>query len=128
ESRTVRFNVADGQTQDLGRIVLGVDADALAEVVVVGSGLIDLERDRNTPIAVSTIGRTEIQAKAVGNVELTEAMKNTHSVYVSNQAGGFGDSQMFLRDFKQSNTAYLLKGQPINGMEDGNMYWSNWSG
>src|SRR5690606_42073289 len=42
ESRTVRFNVADGQTQDLGRIVLGVDADAVADVVVVGSGLIDV--------------------------------------------------------------------------------------
>ena len=26
------------------------------------------------------------------------------------------------------NTAYLLNGQPINGMEDGRMYWSNWSG
>ena len=128
ESRSIRFNVTGGQTQDLGRIVLGVDADALAEVVVVGSGLIDLERDRKTPIAVSTIGRTEIQAKAVGNVELAEAMKNTPSVYVSNQAGGFGDSQMFLRGFDQTNTAFLLNGQPINGMEDGRMYWSNWSG
>src|SRR5690606_37563655 len=49
------------------------------------------------------------------------------SVYVANQAGGFGDSEMFLRGFDQSNTAFLLNGQPINGMEDGNMYWSNWS-
>src|SRR5690606_26985928 len=23
---------------------------------------------------------------------------------------------------------FLLNGQPINGMEDGLMYWSNWSG
>ena len=22
----------------------------------------------------------------------------------------------------------MLNGQPINGMEDGKMYWSNWSG
>ncbi|HZH69942.1 MAG TPA: TonB-dependent receptor, partial [Flavobacteriaceae bacterium] len=61
-------------------------------------------------------------------VEFTEVMKNTPSVYVSNQAGGFGDSQMFLRGFEQVNTAFLLNGQPINGMEDGRMYWSNWSG
>lgn len=128
ERRTIRFNVTAGQTQNLREIILNPDPDALAEVVIVGSGLIDLERDRQTPIAVSTIGRNEIQAKAVGNVELTEAMKNTPSVYVSNQAGGFGDSQMFLRGFNQSNTAFLLNGQPINGMEDGNMYWSNWSG
>jgi len=33
-----------------------------------------------------------------------------------------------MRGFDQSNTAFLLNGQPINGMEDGKIYWSNWSG
>jgi iron complex outermembrane receptor protein len=87
-----------------------------------------LAEDRETPVAVSTIRGKDIQLKAAGNVEFGEAMKNTPSVYVSNQAGGFGDSQIFLRGFDQTNTAYLLNGQPINGMEDGRMYWSNWSG
>lgn len=113
--------------QDLGNINLSID-NSLEEVVVVGSGIIDLAEDRQTPIAVSTITAAEIQTKAVGNVEFPEVMKNTPSVYVSNQAGGFGDSQMFLRGFDQTNTAFLLNGQPINGMEDGRMYWSNWSG
>src|SRR5690606_30347934 len=112
---------------DLGSINMVTD-NSLDEIVIVGSGIIDLAEDRETPIAVSTVTATEIQAKAVGNVEFPEVMKNTPSVYVSNQAGGFGDSQMFLRGFNQSNTAFLLNGQPINGMEDGNMYWSNWSG
>src|SRR5690606_41594748 len=35
---------------------------------------------------------------------------------------------MRVRGFEQDNTAFLLNGQPINGMEDGLMYWSNWSG
>ena len=99
----------------------------LSETVIIGKGIIDLEEDRQTPVAVSTIKKEEIQDKAVGNVEFPEIMKNTPSVYVANQAGGFGDSEMFLRGFEQSNTAFLLNGQPINGMEDGNMYWSNWS-
>ncbi len=99
----------------------------LSETVIVGKGVIDLEENRKTPVAVSTITKQEIQDKAVGNVEFPEIMKNTPSVYVANQAGGFGDSEMFLRGFDQSNTAFLLNGQPINGMEDGNMYWSNWS-
>lgn len=99
----------------------------LSETVIVGRGIIDLEEDRKTPVAVSTITRQEIQDKAVGNVEFPEILKNTPSVYVAGQQGGFGDSKMFLRGFDQSNTAYLLNGQPINGMEDGNMYWSNWS-
>lgn len=99
----------------------------LTETVIVGKGIIDLEEDRKTPVAVSTITRQEIQDKAVGNVEFPEILKNTPSVFVGGQQGGFGDSKMFLRGFDQSNTAYLLNGQPINGMEDGNMYWSNWS-
>ena len=99
----------------------------LSETVIVAKGIIDLEEDRKTPVASSTIMRQEIQDKAVGNVEFPEAMKNTPSVYVANQAGGFGDSEMFLRGFDQTNTAFLLNGQPINGMEDGKMYWSNWS-
>ncbi|CAM3324785.1 TonB-dependent receptor [Aequorivita lipolytica] len=123
----VPFKIVNG-TANLGTVKITVDSDALEEVVIVGKGIIDLAKDRQTPIAVSTISAAEIQAKAVGNVEFPEVMKSTPSVYVSNQAGGFGDSQMFLRGFDQTNTAFLLNGQPINGMEDGRMYWSNWSG
>lgn len=122
-AKTVKFN---GDT-NVGTINLYPD-NTLDEVVVVGTGVIDLAEDRETPVAVSTIRGKDIQLKAAGNVEFGEAMKNTPSVYVSNQAGGFGDSQIFLRGFDQTNTAYLLNGQPINGMEDGRMYWSNWSG
>lgn len=115
-------------TMNLGQIGLQPDADALSEVVVVGHGIIDMASDRQTPIAVSTITAADIQSKGIGNVEFPEIMKSTPSVYVSNQSGGFGDSQMFLRGFDQTNTAFLLNGQPINGMEDGKVYWSNWSG
>lgn len=115
-------------TQNVGTVSLMPDAEQLEGVVVIGKGVIDLEEDRKTPIAVSTVTAAEIQAKAVGNVEFPEVIKNTPSVYVSNQSGGFGDSQMFLRGFDQRNTAFLLNGQPINGMEDGRMYWSNWAG
>ena len=121
----VPFNEA---TKNLGTIKITIDSDALDEVVIVGRGIIDMAHDRQTPIAVSTITSAEIQAKAIGNVEFPEAIKSTPSVYVSNQSGGFGDSQMFLRGFDQTNTAFLLNGQPINGMEDGRIYWSNWSG
>jgi hypothetical protein len=108
-----------------GAISLGPDAYGLDEVVV--TGRMDIVRDRRTPVAVSTVNNAELQAKGVGNVELVEAIKNTPSVYVSSQTG-FGDSEMFLRGFNQINTGFLFNGQPINGMEDGRMYWSNWSG
>lgn len=95
---------------------------------IVVTGVMDIVQDRRTPVAVSTITAAEIQSKSSGNVELTEIAKATPSVYVANQSGGYGDSEVFTRGFDQTNTAFLLNGQPINGMEDGKMYWSNWSG
>ncbi len=122
----VSYTLSDG-TANLGALTLAPDADALAEVVIVGKGIIDLASGRRTPIAVSTISAEEIQLRSAGNVELVEAISFTPSAYVSGQTG-FGDSQFFLRGFDQTNIAILLNGQPVNGMEDGRVYWSNWSG
>ncbi len=128
QTLTVPFNFANSSTVELGDLQLRPDDNALDQVVIVGKGVVDLEADRKTPIAVSTVTREQIQLRAAGNVEFPQIVKNTPSVYVSNESGGFGDSQIFVRGFDQSNTAFLLNGQPINGMEDGKMYWSNWSG
>lgn len=122
-TKTLTFN---GNT-NLGTVVLESDASQLEEVLIVGRGIIDLAKDRRTPIAVSTLTAAEIQDK-VGTSDITQTLVNTPSVYVTGQAGGFGDSKMSVRGFTQDNTAFLLNGQPINGMEDGLMYWSNWSG
>ncbi len=122
--QTILINVAEGTT-DAGTISLKPGFAGMEEVVI--TGVMDIVRDRRTPVAVSTITTAEIQAKA-GNVEFPELMKNTPSIYVAGQAGGYGDSEVFTRGFDQTNTAFLLNGQPINGMEDGKMYWSNWSG
>ncbi len=123
----VKQTIAFSGDQNLGTVSLVTD-NTLQEVVVIGTGIIDLAEGRETPVAVSTIQGIDIQLKTAGNMEFGESFKNTPSVYVSDQGGGFGDSQIFLRGFDQTNTAYLLNGQPINGMEDGRMYWSNWSG
>jgi hypothetical protein len=126
ETKTVSYTIT-ANSLNLGNIVVSPDAGQLDEVVVVGRGIIDLAKERKTPIAVSTIKAAEIQAK-VGTADVTQAMVNTPSVYVAGQSGGYGDSRITVRGFQQDNTAFLLNGQPINGMEDGKMYWSNWSG
>ncbi len=125
-SRKVPFTLVNGKA-DLGNVPMTEDANSLGEVVIIGTGVIDLAGGRNTPVAVSTIKADEIQERVAGNVELTQALKNTPSVHVSGQSG-FGDSQFYLRGFDQTNIAVLLNGQPVNGMEDGRVYWSNWAG
>lgn len=123
----VKQNVSFSTTGNVGTISLQPDAEELEGVVVVGTGIIDLATDRQTPIAVSSVPVKIIQEK-IGTQDVTMTLVNTPSVYVSGQAGGFGDTNMRVRGFDQDNTAFLLNGQPINGMEDGLMYWSNWSG
>ena len=104
-----------------------MDLEELEEVLLVGGGVIDLAEDRKTPVAVSTITGEEIQKK-IGTQDITMTLANTPSIYVAGQSGAFGDTRIAVRGFGQDNTAFMLNGQPINGMEDGKMYWSNWSG
>ena len=126
-TKTVNFNTNGANEINLGTIYINQDEQSLSEIVVMARGVIDVADGRRTPIAVSTIKGIEIEEK-VGTGDITKMMVNTPSVYVTSESSGFGDTQMYTRGFDQSNTAFLLNGQPINGMEDGNMYWSNWSG
>ncbi|WP_181816270.1 TonB-dependent receptor [Empedobacter falsenii] len=101
---------------------------SLVETLIIGKGVIDLAEDRKTPVASTTITKEQIERSTGGGDDITKAFVNTPSVYVAGQSGGFGDSRVVTRGFDQSNTAFLLNGQPINDMESGRVYWSNWSG
>ena len=107
-------------------VELEPESNVLGEVVVT-SGVIDVAKVRETPVAVSTISPAEIALK-VGNQEFPEIMNKTPGVYATKQGGGYGDSRISLRGFDQRNTSFLINGQPVNDMENGWVYWSNWQG
>jgi len=112
--------------QERQQVLDTVVAQELQEVVVT-SGVITVAKDRKTPIALSTISAADVQLK-VGNLEFPEIMNNTPGVYATKQGGGYGDSRITLRGFDQRNTSFLINGQPVNDMENGWVYWSNWQG
>ena len=114
------------EAQNLESIDSLFNSETLDEVVVT-SGVIDIAKVRETPIAVSTISPSEITLKT-GNLEFPEIMNNTPGVYATKQGGGYGDSRLSLRGFDQRNTSFLINGQPVNDMENGWVYWSNWQG
>ena len=109
------------QTQEKDSIA----TTTLSEVVVMG-GVIDLAEDRQTPIAVSRVEAADIE-RLGGQFDLISTIKTTPSIHVRNGTG-FGDEYMYLRGFDQTNTAFLINGQPVNSAEDGRVFWSNWSG
>lgn len=124
-SKTIPFTIVNGQA-DLGTIVLSDEGNVLGEVVIT-STVIDVAKDRKTPVAVSTIKASEIKEK-LGNQEFPEMLANTPSVYATKSGGGFGDSRINIRGFDQRNIAVMVNGVPVNDMENGSVFWSNWAG
>jgi outer membrane cobalamin receptor len=110
---------------NLGTIQLEEDGNILEEVVL--KGLVDVAKDRQTPVAKSTIKAAEIQDK-LGSQEFPEIFNNTPSVYATKSGGGFGDARINIRGFSQENIAVLINGVPVNDMENGRVFWSNWAG
>jgi len=121
ETKTIDFNGAT----NFGAISLMPSAEALSEVVV--TGVVDFAKDRETPVAVSTIKAAEI-VERLGSQEFPEILMTTPSVYATKQGGGFGDARINIRGFDQRNTAVMINGMPVNDMENGWVYWSNWAG
>jgi len=114
---------ATGTEMDLGVIELESNVIGLGEMLVIAS----FARDRQTPVAVSRIEPKLIEEK-LGSKEFPEILKTTPSVYATKAGGGFGDSRINLRGFESNNIGVLINGIPVNDMESGRVYWSNWAG
>nr|WP_320117986.1 carboxypeptidase-like regulatory domain-containing protein [uncultured Marinifilum sp.] len=115
--------IALSGAQDLGKIKLESDAVGLNEVSVMAS----IVTDRQTPVSVSTVSTDVIENK-LGTQEFPEILKSTPSIYTSKEGGGFGDATVYVRGFDSNNVGVLINGIPVNDMESGKVYWSNWAG
>lgn len=82
---------------------------------------------RETPVAFTEVKGTEIQTK-LGSRDLPQVLNVTPSLYSSAQGGGAGDANLVVRGFNQRNIAIMINGVPVNDMENGWVYWSNWAG
>lgn len=114
---------AKGQQLNLGRIALQADAVMLKDVVITSSVAVA----RKTPVALSTVDPVFIEEK-LGTQEFPEILKSTPGVYATKNGGGYGDSKINMRGFQAANIGVMINGVPVNDMEWGGVYWSNWAG
>lgn len=119
-SRTIKVRKAGDQ----GVIELESEAVTLSDVTITGQMAVQ----RKTPVAVSQVTALEIEDKLMGNTEFVDVLKNTPGVHYNREGGGWGDSEIYMRGFDNTNVAVLVNGVPMNGMEDSKVYWSNWQG
>ncbi len=95
----------------------------LKEVEIVA----DVAKARETPVAFSTIKPAKLDEQLAGQ-DLPMILNSTPGVYATQQGGGDGDARINIRGFNQRNIAVMLDGIPVNDMENGWVYWSNWFG
>lgn len=107
----------------IGAVRLVPDSRMLQDVVVTST----IARTRETPVAISEITAGEIEAK-LGNKEFPEILRTTPGVWATPDGGGYGDAKINMRGFKAPNVAVLINGVPMNDMEWGGIYWSNFAG
>ncbi len=80
-----------------------------------------------TAVAYTDVTKEEI-ALRLGSQDIPLAMNLVPNVYATNQGGGAGDARINVRGFNQRNVAVMINGIPVNDMENGWVFWSNWDG
>lgn len=112
-------------TPDEARRTLNVSllSVTLDEVSIVA----DVARDRETPIAFSTVSPKQIQEE-LGAKDIPMVLNSTPGIYATQGGGGDGDSRINIRGFNQQNIAVMIDGIPVNDMQNRLVYWSNWFG
>ena len=137
------FNIPAG-TYDIVCSFIGFEAALLQDVEVTNNMKLDFNlkdyefslsvtvladraKERETPVAYSNIEKKDVEFK-LGSQDVPMVLNTTPSVYATMGGGGAGDARINIRGFDQTNIAIMINGVPINDMENGWVYWSNWDG
>ncbi len=89
--------------------------------------LADRAKEQETPVAFTDVEKKDMELK-LGSQDIPMVLNTTPSVYATQQGGGAGDARINVRGFNQRNVAVMINGVPVNDMENGWVYWSNWDG
>ena len=116
-------NLSDGEMKGLGQMVMESSDIGIDAIKVIA----DRAKERETPVAFSDISKKDIDQQ-LGSRDIPLIMNVTPSVYATAQGGGAGDARINVRGFNQRNVAIMINGVPVNDMENGWVYWSNWDG
>lgn len=87
----------------------------------------ELAKPRSTPIAYTNVNQRKL-SEIQSSQDMVMALNTVPGVYATEQGGGSGDARISIRGFNQRNIAVMVDGIPVNDMENGQVYWSNWFG
>ncbi len=117
------------QTADVpadGYVTLNFALEATA-IRLSGLEVLASRATRETPVAYTNVTKADMSLR-LGSRDIPLVLNTTPSVYATQQGGGAGDARVNIRGFNQRNVAIMINGVPVNDMENGWVYWSNWDG
>ena len=82
--------------------------------------------DAKSSIAYTDVSPEDLDLR-LGARGIPQALSLTPNVYVETNGGGYDDENIAVRGFTDNYTSFLINGIPVNDMENGNLYFSNWS-
>lgn len=89
--------------------------------------LADVAIERETPVAFSNIKPLQIQEE-LGSQPIPMILNSTPGVYATTDGSDGSGPSITIRGFKQRNVSIMVDGIPVNDMENGRVFWSNWFG
>ena len=98
-------------------------SNSLREIEIIA----DIAKERETPVAFTNISKEKLNEE-LASQDIPMILNSTPSVYATQTGGGDGDARITIRGFSQRNLAVMIDGVPVNDMENGWVYWSNWFG
>ncbi len=123
QAKFLSFSFSEKPSLNLGLVQLSSQIVSLDEVTI-SAGLADRSMD---PVSVTEIDSKTIR-RQLNDKPLPLLFNTTPGVYSTTSGGGSGDAVLTIRGFKQDNIGLLLNGVPVNGVENGLVYWRNWRG
>lgn len=121
-TKTLEVEVKENETAIIN-VKLAVESIGIEGINIVS----ERAKERQTPVAFTDMDKEEMVSK-LGSRDIPLALVTTPSVYATDQGGGAGDARVNVRGFDQKNVAVMINGVPVNDMENGWVYWSNWDG
>ncbi len=127
----VQFSYLSYATQEIEISINGnqtlnaeMETDNILNEVVVTA---DIAIERETPVAFSNIPTIKIEEELAAQ-DIPMLLNSTPGAYATESGGGDGDARISIRGFSQNYIAVMLDGIPVNDMENGAVFWSNWFG
>ncbi len=120
-TQDIDVNLQGNQTLD---VAMGSSANTVLTEVVVTA---DIAIERETPVAFSNIPSIKIEEELAAQ-DIPMLLNSTPGAYATESGGGDGDARISIRGFDQRYVAVMLNGIPVNDMENGAVFWSNWFG